>query len=166
MVIICRKVNLVRMYLSMPEAELLLCMSGLVLSKTQCDPYADLFFFILSTFRNFVPKFPAASAFPVLIFTSSTQGGQLNSLCILPPCIYVLVIDSRQKGNINVELTLIFLILRNTNPAFPVFPCVKQLFHIFCPVIYTRRLNSIFVISPWLAEEVLSSVDLEYLENI
>lgn len=35
-VIICRKVNLIRTYLLMPEAKLLLCMSGLVRSNPHC----------------------------------------------------------------------------------------------------------------------------------
>lgn len=46
--------------------------------------------------------------------------------------------------------------------CFPMWE--SSFFHIFCPVIYSKKLNSIFDIYSWLGE-VLSSVFFECLEN-
>lgn len=48
--------------------------------------------------------------------------------------------------------------LKNTSSAFPDFPSPKVILYIFFPVVYSRRSNSIFVISSCLEKEVLSSL--------
>lgn len=97
----------------------------------------------MPSFRNFAPKFLAAS--PDLIPISSTECHQLNFLCISPLCIYVLVIGPKQKASVNIKIIYgFFLSLRNPSPAFSVFSYLEAVVSYILPIVYSRKLSSVF----------------------
>lgn len=108
MVIICKKVSLVRTYLSLPEVELLLCLSGLVLTE---DPMGLLHRPLCSHiayFQERCPKISTCVSLPEFDLHLLISVRPTEFLCIRSLYLYF---GNWQKASISVELTRVFPLL-------------------------------------------------------
>ena len=119
--IIFRRASLVRTYSSMPESELLLCMSGLILREDPMGSLCRPLFIHTDYFQELCPKIPLMSASPDLISISSSQWSQLNPLHSL--------YSAQAENQYEYRANLSFLPSLQ-NPS-PVLPCLKEVVSYF-----------------------------------